>query len=233
MEVKRVVLTLVFIVLGFLISFSYQMAKKDTSHGTLTDYEWERKVELTEKLSGLEKRNRNLQHLLVEKQNQVMEMENRLAEEERNLSDMTKEAEQLRMAIGKVKVEGKGVIVTLNDGTYEADGGDVNDFLVHEHHVLKVVNELLISGAEAISINGKRITSHSYIVCNGPVITVDGEQFPAPFVIAAIGDPDTLEKALNMQGGVIDQLLADNLVVRVEKSSRIEMNPILSGHSTS
>ena len=88
---------------------------------------------------------------------------------------------------------------------------------MHEHHVLKVVNELYISGAEAVSVNGKRLTANSYIVCTGPVITVDGEQFPAPFTISAIGDPDTLEKALNIQGGIKDQLVSDNIVVKIEK----------------
>ncbi len=65
----------------------------------------------------------------------------------------------------------------------------------------KVINELYISGADAISINDQRLSSNSFIFCNGPVITVDGNQFPAPFVISAIGDPSVLIPALNIAEG--------------------------------
>ncbi|MDP4163311.1 MAG: DUF881 domain-containing protein, partial [Bacillota bacterium] len=75
--------------------------------------------------------------------------------------------------------------------------------------------------------NGQRLSSNSYIVCNGPVITVDGYQHPAPFVISAIGDPDVLSAALNITGGVKDQLVNDNIVFTLEKKDEIVFEPIL------
>ena len=86
---------------------------------------------------------------------------------------------------------------------------------------------MYISGAQAFSVNGKRLSRYSYIYCDGPVVTVDGNQFPAPFVISAIGNPEVLIPALNINGGVIDQLLADNIVVKTEKKSEIVMDPLL------
>jgi uncharacterized protein YlxW (UPF0749 family) len=71
------------------------------------------------------------------------------------------------------------------------------------------------------------LTSHSYIVCNGPVITVDGVPYPAPFVITAIGDPDVLSSSLNLTGGVKDQLVNDNVVFSLEKEDEVVLNPIL------
>ena len=55
------------------------------------------------------------------------------------------------MHLGKVKVKGKGVQVTLADADYNPNEANVNNYLVHEHHVLQVVNELYISGASAIA----------------------------------------------------------------------------------
>ena len=104
---------------------------------------------------------------------------------------------------------------------------NINNYLVHEYHVFKVINELYISGAAAIAINGQRLTSQSYILCNGPVITVDGIQHPAPFVISAIGDPEVLTSALNLTGGVKDQLVNDNIVFTLEKKNEIILNSIL------
>ncbi|WAA10637.1 DUF881 domain-containing protein [Fervidibacillus albus] len=228
MNNNRIILSLGFLVFGFLIAYSYQITQSTSDQTPMTDREWERNLQLSEQLATLEQRNLDLQNTLFEQQNNMLEIEEELSEEEQVLSDLAEEAEDLRMVLGKVKVKGEGVVVTLDDEQYDPMEGDINQFIVHEHHVLKVVNELYISGAEAVAINGKRLTSHSYIVCTGPVITVDGQQFPAPFVIQAIGDKDTLEKALNFQGGVKDQLVADNIVVRIEKESEIIINPVLA-----
>lgn len=86
-----------------------------------------------------------------------------------------------------------------------------------------MLNELKISGAQAIAINGQRVLASSYIRCNGPVITIDGTQHPAPFVIEAVGDSDTLMASLNLNGGVVDQLLNDNIVVSLEENQKLTM----------
>jgi uncharacterized protein YlxW (UPF0749 family) len=131
------------------------------------------------------------------------------------------------MFLGNVKVIGKGVKVTLDDGAFDSKIENANNYLVHEFHVFKVVNELYVSGASAVAINGQRLSSHSYIVCNGPVITVDGKPHPAPFVITAIGDPDVLSKALDIAGGIKDQLVNDHIVFSLEKENEIVLAPIL------
>lgn len=215
-------------VLGFLIAFSYQITKEESANSTLTDAEWNRVLELRNNLSQLEERNLELQNQIAQNQATIIDIEKGLANEEEKLVDLAEEAKKLRMFLGKVKVKGPAVVVTLDDGEYNPLGGDINNFLVHEHHVFKVVNELYISGAEAVAINGHRLTENSYIICNGPVITVDGNQYPAPFVISAIGNVEVLEKALNLQGGIKDQLVNDNIVFKLEKKSMLEMEPVLS-----
>jgi len=231
MKTNRVILSLICLVIGFLIAFSYQITMKDANREYMTDSEWERNIALRNQLNSLEERNRELQKQLLDKQKAVIDIEKSLAEGEDELKVIAEEAEQLRMVLGKVKVKGEGIQVTLNDGDYIPTEGDYNNFLVHEHHVFRVIHELYIAGAEAISINGQRLNSNSYIVCNGPVITVDGKQFPAPFVISAIGEADTLEKALIIQGGVRDQLVNDNIVFTLEKKTEIIMEPILTTNS--
>ena len=90
----------------------------------------------------------------------------------------------------------------------------------------RVVNELRIAGAQGLAINGQRITANSYIKCTGPVITVDGRTFPAPFVIEAIGDADVLAASLYLKGGVIDGLIMDNIVVTTEQSKEINLSAL-------
>lgn len=128
------------------------------------------------------------------------------------------------MHLGKVKVKGTGVEVTLADGDYDPDEDNINNYIVHEHHVFKVINELYISGASAVAINGQRLSHSSYIVCNGPVIEVDGYQHPAPFVITAIGDAEVLSSALNLTGGVKDTLVDENIHFTLEKRAKSSWN---------
>jgi uncharacterized protein YlxW (UPF0749 family) len=130
--------------------------------------------------------------------------------------------------LGLLPVQGKGLAVTLQDGEYDPEAVNPNDYIVHESHIFQVINELYISGAEAISINGQRIHGNSHIVCTGPVITVDGVQHPAPFTIAAIGKPDVLASSIELGGGVRDQLVNDNVVVTLDESQIISMPAFLT-----
>lgn len=193
----------------------------------VSDGQWEQTLALRNQLINEEKTNRELQKELSQKQDLVFKNEKDLSKEAEVYENLAEDAEKFRMFLGKVKVKGKGVKITLTDGAYDPKEDNINNYLVHEHHVFKVVNELYISGAAAVAINGQRLTSHSYIICNGPVITVDGIEHPAPFIISAIGDPEVLSSSINLIGGVKDQLVNDNIIFTLEKDNEIVLDPIL------
>jgi uncharacterized protein YlxW (UPF0749 family) len=226
---NQVILSLVCLVLGYMMAFSYHLTQVENEerNPAVTGKQYERTLGLRNQLISLEETNRKLQKEFNKKQAQVLENEKALSNQEETFSEIAEEAEKYRMFLGRVKVQGPGVQVTLEDGEYDADQPNINDYLVHEYHVFKVVNELYVSGASAVAINGQRLTSQSYIVCNGPVITVDGTQHPAPFVVTAIGDPGVMEAALNMTGGIRDQLVNDNIIFTLEKNDLISLEPIL------
>ncbi len=231
MKVKgnHVILSLVCLVLGVILAFSYHLTdlKNQQTKRDLTNSQYQETLSLRNELIALEETNRKLQKELYEKQNKVQKNEKELAKETEDFTSLANDTEKYRMFLGKVKVKGKGVKITLADGAYNPAEGNMNNYLVHEHHVFKVVNELYISGAAAVAINGQRLTSRSYIVCNGPVITVDGVPHPAPFIITAIGDPEVLASSINLSGGVKDQLVNDNIVFTLEKENEISLNPVL------
>ncbi len=222
-------LSLVGLFLGFIIALSYHLTQIENEKPKMTDKQYEQTLALRNQLIDQEKANRMLQMELKQKQDKVQKNEKELAKEARIFSSLVEDTEKYRLFLGKVKVKGKGVKVTLSDGAYDPKEDNVNHYLVHEHHVFKVVNELYISGAAAVAVNGTRLTSHSYIVCNGPVITVDGVPYPAPFVITAIGDPEVLASSLNLTGGVKDQLVNDDIIFKLEKADNIIFDPILGG----
>ncbi len=226
MKGKRVVLSVVFLCLGFLIAFSYNLTRQSGGQSTEGN-DWDEEYELRDQYIQQEAINRDLQKQLLDVQNKVAEYENEAADEETVLFNLAEDIEKYRLYLGKVKVKGPGIDITLEDGEYDPVKYDANSYIVHEQHVFQVINELYISGAEAVAINGQRLKSDSYIVCNGPVITVDGNQHPAPFVISAIGDPEVLEAAVMLPGGTRDQLVNGNIVFSIESKEEIELEPVM------
>lgn len=225
---NRVILSIVSLVLGFMVAFSFRVTQDESDNGKgLTNKQWEQHLNLRNELIDQEEKNRELQKELNAKQEKVRNIETNLSKEAQVFFNMAEDADKYRMYLGKVKVSGKGVKVTLADGEYNPDEENINNYLVHEHHVFKVINELYISGAAAIAVNGQRISHNSYVLCTGPVITVDGYQHPAPFEITAIGDPNVLSSALNITGGIKDQLVNDQIVFTLEEMDEIKMEPIL------
>jgi uncharacterized protein YlxW (UPF0749 family) len=103
----------------------------------------------------------------------------------------------LEMATGLGKVRGAGVVVRVADAPSKADavtgaGGD-NLGRVLDSDLQKIVNTLWSAGAEAISINGQRLTATSTIRAAGEAILVDFRPVTGPYEVSAIG-PAQLER---------------------------------------
>lgn len=221
---KRIIFSLVCLVLGFILAYSYSLSSSKKVSGVANSSKYfEKEESYREDLIHQKERNKELENELVARQLEVREIEKSLSGSEEQYDSLIGEAEDLRLLIGMLPATGEGVKVELQDAEYNPASVNPNDYIVHESHVFQVLNELKISGAEAITINGQRLHANSYIKCNGPVITVDGQQFPAPFIIEAIGDPSVLVPSLQLTGGVLDQLVNDNIVVTIEKKSKVQM----------
>lgn len=222
---KHVVMALVFMVTGFILSFSYQFTSENDDDSSIK--QWSKEYDIREQLNNQEERNKDLQEELYVKQQKVHQIEEKLAKQEQILFNLVEDVKKLRMIAGTVAVKGEGIEVTLADASYIPSEESANNYIVHEAHVRMVVNELLASGSTAIAINGQRLSNNTSINCVGPVISVDGNQYPAPFIITAIGDSEVLEGALNLPQGVKDTLLNDNIEVKIEKKDQVVMEPFI------
>lgn len=220
---KQFELLIVCVTTGFIIGYSYNQAKDNREAGAIDSELFEQEDSYREELITQQERNKELTEELNTLQEQIRKYEKSFASNEKDYKKLVEQAEDLRLLLGELKSEGKGIRITLQDGDYDPKSLNPNDYIVHESHVFKLMNELKISGAQAIAINGQRVMANSYIRCNGPVITIDGTQHPAPFVIEAIGDSETLMASLNLSGGVVDQLLNDNIVVSLEENQKLTM----------
>lgn len=89
---------------------------------------------------------------------------------------------------GAVSVTGPGVKVVVDDAPDAVS--DIERVL--DKDLQKLVNALWASGAEAISINGQRLTALSAIRTAGSAITVNFVSLSRPYTVLAVGDPDTM-----------------------------------------
>lgn len=123
---------------------------------------------------------------------------------------------------GVTGLTGSGVEVTLEDGSALGKHSDnPNFYIVHAEDVLKVVNELKAAGAKAIAVNGQRLTATTGISCSGPAISINNTALVPPFVITAVGSPESLEGAMNLRGGVTEFLKFCGIEVSVKKLENI------------
>ena len=104
---------------------------------------------------------------------------------------------------------------TSADGNPRTDA-DKDEGKVFSKDLQIVVNGLWEAGAEAISVNGQRLTSRSAIRFAGEAILVNYRPLARPYRISVIGDPDDLqaEFAAN-DGGAYARALQDNYGIRV------------------
>lgn len=107
--------------------------------------------------------------------------------------------QQARLAAGQLAVRGPGLVVTLKEpprATSSAGrGGTVpigQTSILTDRDVRSVVNELWDDGAEAISVNGIRLTPTSAIRFAGEAVLVDFQPISSPYRIEAIGNADQL-----------------------------------------
>ncbi|MEH1014732.1 DUF881 domain-containing protein [Micromonospora sp. CPCC 206060] len=106
----------------------------------------------------------------------------------------------LEAATGLVRVRGDGVVVRVADAPSKADAvtgqGGTNLGRVLDSDLQKIANGLWSAGAEAIAINGQRLTATSTIRAAGGAILVDYRPVTGPYEVSAIG-PDELEDRFN------------------------------------
>lgn len=155
-----------------------------------------------------------LEQEIAELQEDILTIENRVLESMVFGDELTGTMLQAQGSLGLGRVAGPGVVVELRDAERGADGELSTVERVLDKDLAMVVNGLWSSGAEAISINGERITPLSAIRRVEDVILVNRRPVAPPYEVRAIGDPRTLGpefsagsggawlRTANAQGGI-------------------------------
>lgn len=132
---------------------------------------------------------------------------------------------------GGARVAGHGLVVMLDDSR-DAQAGEPDSDLgrVQDLDLQVVTNGLWAAGAEAVAINGHRLSTVSAIRSAGPAIFVDLAPLTRPYVIEAVGDPESMRAQLTRStAGVHLGTLRDAFGISVELTESEEL--LLPGSS--
>lgn len=219
------------IVLGFvcfiLVAVMF-MQFKTVEQTDITSIKTMRESELREELASWKTKYQDVSKQLSETNSKIKEytQNNKDSIKSRNL--LEQELSQARTNLGLTDVVGEGIIVTLTDNnSIPSDELEIYDRRISVYDLLQLFNELKLAGAEAIEINGVRITNKSDIaLIADSFIKIDNNRLNSPYIVKAIGNPTTLEGSLKQKkSGYLEKIIeAYDKLATVETSKQIEIS---------
>lgn len=117
----------------------------------------------------------------------------------------------LRVLAGTAQAHGPGIRMTISD-----PGAKVTPPLL-----LDAIEELRDAGAEAIQVGNVRVVASSYFGQAGSGVEIDGTTVTDPYVVLAIGDPQTLSSAMEIPGGLSENVRQLGASITISQSSEL------------
>lgn len=204
--------TLVSLILGLMLAAQFKNVQKVGGNVSR-----QRSEELTEYIKKLEFDNESLTDRIDEYEGIISSYEN-TSQDETLINELAKSKSQA----GLLSMEGPGVVVTVDNLYFGGDSEHQMVQNVHYDDLLRLINELNAAGAEAIAINDERLISTTEIRNAGDYIVINTNRHSVPFEIKAIGNPDNLDAALKLLGGVVDNL-GQILKIEIKTESKISI----------
>lgn len=200
---SQVAVAIVCALLGFLLTYQFRLLNTQEKNLKSNNYS---QAEITTQIEQLKKEKEEYE----KKNNELLSQLKKYEDAATNTNDVTKELktqlDNTRLLLGTVDVEGQGVTIYLTPKNNVFSSNNATTYLT-DNELVFIINELNFSGAEAISVNDKRVTvqtgiksssNNSYILMN-----VDDKISPRErIVIKAIGDKNLLNNALNFPGAL-------------------------------
>jgi uncharacterized protein YlxW (UPF0749 family) len=190
------------LVLGFLV------AAQLATEAPRVRYTTQERSPLLETASELQAQQDALEVAVLDLREQIQEAEGAGTGSAAVVAELNEQLEEARIAAGLIPLTGSGIVLQLED-SLEPVAPDANeaDYLVGSLDLRTVIEELWSAGAEAIAINGERITPTSAIIDIGPSVLVNSAYLAPPYQVTALG-PDDLYSRLSASPGWVDFIIA-------------------------
>ncbi|MGO4257583.1 DUF881 domain-containing protein [Marmoricola sp. RAF53] len=185
--------------------------------GTDDDYAGMRQADLVQALNGLQASSQRTEQDIRDLEDTRDALRSDADKRAAALDKARGDLASLGVLAGTVPATGQGVRITV----------DVPDSRISLNYLLDGIEELRDAGAEAMEINDSvRIVAQSSFETADGGVNVDGRVLTAPFVIDAIGDPESLATALRFPGGFVDDIALDEGKVTIKKSPAVKVSSL-------
>ena len=210
----RLMTSVLILIMCALLGYGYmiQINNADATYETLSE------DELTRLISETGTQVQNLEQRKSELTNQLGSLKaaaNKTHEAER----IAKQNEETNgILAGRLPATGKGVSISISQGSKTK---------IDAATMYKLIEELRNAGAEVMAINSVRVVTKTYVSDTDDGLECDGVALSAPYRILAIGDPQNLQNAVNIAGGVGSSLKVKyGATVSVTSSDSITISQI-------
>ncbi|MEE6281021.1 DUF881 domain-containing protein [Georgenia sunbinii] len=182
----HVLIVLLCVGFGFAVVVQVRQGEEDA-------YASMRQDDLIRLLDELTQRNDELDEEGAQLRQELAELESGSSTRAAAQEAAEQQAQVQGILAGTLAVEGPGIELVVIDP----------DAAISAPTFVNVLEELRAAGAEAIELDGQRITMSSWITTGADGIVVSGTELTSPYVWRAIGDPHTLAGALGIPGGAL------------------------------
>ena len=204
----RVVIALIAVVIGTMFSLS---AVETTRSAPVAAQEREG---LIRQVQELDREQDRLRAEIEQLRKDNAEVRGNLLSGSEDAAATQAEINRLAPRAGEVPVTGPGLIITVDDAPAVRDD-KLNRVLDNDLQML--VNGLWSAGAEAIAVNGHRVSTLTAVRSAGDAITVNYRSLTRPYRVEVIGNPQTLAaRFADSHGGQLWQGLAQNYQMRFD-----------------
>jgi uncharacterized protein YlxW (UPF0749 family) len=189
-----------------LLGLGFLIAAQLAAEGPRVRYTTQERSPLIETATQLQRRQDELKARILQLRDQIQTTEHAGEGSAQLVRQLNDELQRARIAAGLIPLTGTGIVLQLEDSNEPvAPGADAADYLVGARDLRSVVEELWAAGAEAIAVNGERITPTSAIIDVGPSVLVNAAYLAGPYQVTALGADDLYDR-LSVSPGFVDLL---------------------------
>src|SRR5437660_5234990 len=161
-------LCIALLALGFLVTAQLR------SEAPRVRYTSQERPPLVETALGLQAQQEQLKDRILQLRAQIQALETKGQGNAALVRQLNTDLDAVRQAAGLISLQGTGVVFQLLDSTDQVPAGNNGtDYRVSANDVRVLVEELWLAGAEALSVNGQRLTGTSAILDLGSWLLVN------------------------------------------------------------
>ncbi|MCW2701265.1 MAG: hypothetical protein JWQ45_2800 [Blastococcus sp.] len=181
-------------VLTLLLGFAFAVQVRTV--GDDNQYAGAREEDLVRILDELNAREERLRQQLADQRSALQDLSSSDSQTAAAVEEARRRSEAIGILNGTIAARGAGLRMTIHDPDQEVRVADILD----------AVQELRGAGAETMQIDDVRVGVSTAVTGQPGDLMIDGHPISAPYEVLVIGSPQDMETALNIPGGVVQDI---------------------------